>query len=252
MSISERTKKSMRELGLSENEIRSYLSLLKFEQMNANEISKKSNVPYSKVYEILLNLEQKGWVESDDSRPKNFKAKSPSLAIEDTKIRLESIHKKNENQILSELQPLYESKESLEKPEIWILRGENNITEKIGDTISKSKKEILIALPLISQSIAQRISPVLMYLESKGIKITILATEDSAKILKKFKKIAEIRARDKMFGGGIIADGKEVLLLLGSETEDGEPLAIGSEHLGLAKFAREYFEWLFKTSEKIN
>jgi hypothetical protein len=87
--------------------------------------------------------------------------------------------------------------------------------------------------------------------ESKGIKITILATEDSAKILKKFKKIAEIRVRDKMFGGGIIADGKEVLLLLGSETEDSEPLAICSEHLGLAKFAREYFEWLFKTSEKI-
>ena len=251
MSISERTKKSMREFGLSENEIRSYLSLLKFGHMNATEISKQSNVPYSKVYEILLNLEQKGWIESDDSRPKNFKAKPPSLAIEDTKIRLESIHKKNENQILSELQPLYESKESLEKPEIWILRGESNITDRIGDTISKSKKEILIALPLISRSIAQRISPVLMYLESKGIKITILATEDSAKILKKFKKIAEIRVRDKMFGGGIIADGKEVLLLLGSETEDSEPLAICSEHLGLAKFAREYFEWLFKTSEKI-
>jgi sugar-specific transcriptional regulator TrmB len=251
MSISERTKKSMREFGLSENEIRSYLSLLRFGQMNATEISKQSNVPYSKVYEILLNLEQKGWIESDDSRPKNFKAKSPSLAIEDTKIRLESTHKKNENQILSELQPLYESKESLEKPEIWILRGESNITDRIGDTISKSKKEILIALPLISRSIAQRISPVLMYLESKGIKITILATEDSAKILKKFKKIAEIRVRDKMFGGGIIADGKEVLLLLGSETEDSEPLAICSEHLGLAKFAREYFEWLFKTSEKI-
>jgi sugar-specific transcriptional regulator TrmB len=126
MSISERTKKSMREFGLSENEIRSYLSLLRFGQMNATEISKQSNVPYSKVYEILLNLEQKGWIESDDSRPKNFKAKSPSLAIEDTKIRLESTHKKNENQILSELQPLYESKESLEKPEIWILRGERN------------------------------------------------------------------------------------------------------------------------------
>jgi len=251
MSISERTKKSMHEFGLSENEIRSYLSLLKFGQMNATEISKQSNVPYSKVYEILLNLEQKGWIESDDNRPKNFKAKSPSMAIEDTKIRLESIHKKNENQILSELRPLYKSKESLEKPEIWILRGESNITEKIADTIGKSKKEILIALPLISQSIAKKISPVLMYLESKGIEITILATEESAKILKKFKKIAEIRARDKMFGGGIIADSKEVLLLLGSETEDGEPLAICSEHLGLAKFAREYFEWLFKTSEKI-
>ena len=126
-----------------------------------------------------------------------------------------------------------------------------NTNYKIGDTISKSKKEILIALPSISQSMAQRISPALTYLESKGITITILATEDSAKILKRFKKIAEIRARDKMFGGGIIADGREVLLLLGSETEDSEPLALCSEHLGLAKFAREYFEWLFKTSEKI-
>ena len=251
MAINEKTKKAMKKFGLAEYEIRSYICLLQHEEMIASDLSKSANAPYSKIYEVLTNLEEKGWIESDHSRPKRFKAKSPFIALESMKNRMEKNQKTNETQILSELQPLYESKESLEKPEIWIVRGENNIIERAIDTMSQSRKEILLALPRVSKSLSEKISPALIYLESRGIKVTILATKDSEKVLKKFYKMAEIRVRDKMFGGGIISDTKEVLLLLGSELDSSEALAICSEHLGLAKFAREYFEWLFKTSTKI-
>jgi hypothetical protein len=52
-----------------------------------------------------------------------------------------------------------------------------------------------------------------------------------------------------MFGGGIIADGREVILLLGQEGEEAVGLAIWSDHIGLAKFAKNYFEYLWADTE---
>ncbi len=251
MSISEKTKRAMRDFGLTDYETRIYLTLLRHEDMVASDISKIANVPYSKIYEMLSNLEKKGWIESNNSRPKNFRARSPYIALENIKSNLERIQKQKESQILGELQPLFENKESLERPEIWIVRGMNNIVERAKDTISRSRREILLALPFITQDLAEKISPILIYLKSRGINVTILASEASVKILQKFDNIAEIRIRDKMFGGGIISDSKEVLLLLGSDSNDSEALAICSMHVSLAKFAREYFEWLFNTSRRI-
>ncbi len=49
-----------------------------------------------------------------------------------------------------------------------------------------------------------------------------------------------------MFGGGIIADGKEAMLFLG---EDKPTLVIWSNHVGLVGFAREYFQFLWDSSE---
>jgi hypothetical protein len=50
-----------------------------------------------------------------------------------------------------------------------------------------------------------------------------------------------------MFGGGAIADGKEAMLFLG---EDKPTLVIWSNHLGLVRFAKEYFEYLWESSKK--
>jgi hypothetical protein len=50
-----------------------------------------------------------------------------------------------------------------------------------------------------------------------------------------------------MFGGGVIADGKEAMVFLG---EDKLSLVIWSNHVGLVGFAREYFQFLWDSSAK--
>ena len=62
----------------------------------------------------------------------------------------------------------------------------------------------------------------------------------------RLKTLGVVRFRDQMFGGGVISDKKEVLLLLGGETEGEDNLAIWSDHTGLARFARSYFEYLWR------
>ena len=85
MSISDKVRKSLEKIGLTSYEIRTYTALINSGELNASELSNKSGVPYSKIYEVLGTLEEKGWIGSDDSRPTKYIAKSPVTALESTK-----------------------------------------------------------------------------------------------------------------------------------------------------------------------
>jgi hypothetical protein len=77
------------------------------------------------------------------------------------------------------------------------------------------------------------------------VKLMVAGKKDDWLFLKKYSGLSELRIRDHMFGGGIIADGKEAMLLLG---EDKPSLVIWSNHVGLVGFAREYFQFLWDSS----
>ena len=64
MSINENTRSAMREMGLNAYEIDAYVALLEVGQMTAMEISRVAKVPYSKMYEVLNSLKEKGWIKS--------------------------------------------------------------------------------------------------------------------------------------------------------------------------------------------
>ena len=123
MSISDKSRKAMESLGLTSYETKVYLCLLEIGSMRASDISKKSGVPYSKIYEVLNSLEDKGWLETDSSRPQKFFPKSPLTALEAMRMRIENGIRDSESLIISELMPIYEKSGIREKPEIWVVRG---------------------------------------------------------------------------------------------------------------------------------
>jgi len=65
----------------------------------------------------------------------------------------------------------------------------------------------------------------------------------------KLGRHSEIRTRQTMYGGGLISDSREVVLLLGAGEQGGLPLAIWASHHGLASFAKDYFEFLWNSPE---
>ena len=176
MDLSDKSRKAMEDLGLTSYEIKVYMALLESGSMNASEMSKKSSVPYSKIYDVLNSLEEKGWIESNSSRPQKFFPKSPHTAIETTKMLLESRLKASETLVIAELTPLYEKTGVKERPEIWVVRGLYNIATKVMEIIETCQKELLIALPQISDNIARTMQPSLRVLSEKGVKITVLAS----------------------------------------------------------------------------
>ena len=131
MSISDKTRKALEKIGLTSYEIRTYTALLKSGELTASDLSQKSGVPYSKIYEVLGTLEEKGWIGSDDSRPTKYFAKSPSTGLETTKQKMDSDFKENNSVIVNELIPLYEKSGTSERPDIWFLSGTINIAANL-------------------------------------------------------------------------------------------------------------------------
>jgi len=245
--ISEEARRVLRELGLTDYETRSYLALLENGVLTASQVSENAEVPYSKIYETLTSLEKKGWVETQKGRPSRYYPKAPSEALVAMKLQLDEKVKTWEKTVLNELEPFYERREIREKPDIWILRGEFNTLAKLKEMVEKTKSELMVAAPILPKAVTDVATPLFSTLQSANVKVFFLVSREAKNWnLEKIADVAEVRVRDHMFGGGIIADGKEAMLFLG---EDKPTLVIWSNHLGLVQFAKEYFRYLWESSE---
>jgi len=255
MSISDKTRKSLEKIGLTSYEIKTFSALLKTGELTASDLSQKSGVPYSKIYEVLGTLEEKSWIGSDDSRPTKYFAKSPSTGLETTKQKIENDFLQNQNIILNELVPLYEKSGISEKPDIWVLSGAINITAKILEMVDACRNEVLIALPEAGEELVRQALPKLRSLHDKGVDITILTSDKIDKeSVTAIKRVATVKIKKGLFGGGIISDKRYVVILLGPETVgegSTDIVAIWADHAGLAGFARQYFEYLLKDSKEV-
>jgi len=248
--ISETTRRALKDFGLTEYEVKAYIALVESGPMAASQLSTNASIPYSKIYEILGNLERKGWVESEQGRPSKYFPKPPSTALESSRVRMENSLKSSQTEAMSELQPLYEKKGVQERPDIWIVRGQDNILDRIKETLGRTKRELLVAIPIVPESVISMAAPLISLMNNRGIKVSIMVPRLSSKdVIKKLKGLAEIRVREQMFGGGIISDSSEIIILLGEEPEKGLTLAISSDHVGLVKFGKSYFESLWENSK---
>jgi sugar-specific transcriptional regulator TrmB len=246
VALSGNTREILREMGLNAYEVDAYIELLEGGKMTAMEISRETSVPYSKIYQVLNSLKEKGWIKSSESRPFKYFPVPPLEAVSFTKLRLEDRYLSWEQQVAETLQPLYEKRELVERPDILILHGQLAVITKLGEVLKKATKEIMIAAPEFAKNILMSTELPLDSLKSMvGIKLLVAGEKEDWQFLKQFNAVSELRIRDHMFGGGIIADGKEAMLLLG---EENPSLIIWSNHLGLVRFAREYFQFLWDSS----
>ena len=248
--VSEDAKKVLHEVGLTEYETKAYLILLERGVMTASEVSEHGGVPYSKVYETLNSLERKGWVEVERGRPSRYFPKAPSEALEAARLRLEDMVGGWKHVVLGELQPLYEQRELMEKPDMWILRGEFSVMAKLREMLDVVKSELLIAVPPFAKRFVDASVSMLGQVRDSGVRVRVMVAGKWTE--KELAMLGDARVRDNLFGGGVIVDGKEALLFLGeADTKRSYSglLVIWSNHIGLVKFAREYFQLLWDTAK---
>ncbi|MEM1767688.1 MAG: helix-turn-helix domain-containing protein [Candidatus Bathyarchaeia archaeon] len=238
----------LKKIGLTEYEAGAYLLLLEKGALTAKQISYGAQIPYSKVYQVIKNLEQKGWIETIKKRPSKYFPKSPKIALMMAKKALENEWLSIERTLLDELSPLYEKLQTREKYDIWILRGLSNILPKIKEMIKNAGSEMLIALPSIKEDLLIELLRALESINIKRLKIRFMVSMGMSEyVYVTLGKIGEVKLKSKMFGGGVITDSGEVMLVVGDEK--GEITAIWSDHPGLAWLAKDYFNYLWKEPE---
>lgn len=91
------TERELRDLGLTKYEASAYSTLLKEGVSGAQELSRKSEIPVGKIYEVLSNLNNMGLVEFQRSRPRQYRAVKPTIA-------LNNLYSKKEEESRNELE----------------------------------------------------------------------------------------------------------------------------------------------------
>lgn len=246
-SIGEKAKSVLKDMGLTEYEIRAYLYLLGSGLSTASQLSENAKIPYSKVYEVLNSLERKGWVRSQENRPKLYYPKSPREALEETIVWMENKIKSWQRTILSELQPIYERRGIREKPDIWIFRSELDAIAKLKEMISNAEREILIAAPKLAFPLIGAISSTLKKFDVSRVRMLIMVSGDINNLTSDLRLLGEVRFKDEMFGGGVIVDGREVMLILG---ESKPSMMLWSNHIDLVRFAKDYFRRIWESASE--
>ena len=113
-----------------------------------------------------------------------------------------------------------------------------------------ARNELMIAVPSFARSFVDASVSVLGQVRNSGVNVKIMVTGEWTE--KQLALLGGTRFRDNLFGGGVIVDGKEALLFLGeADTQRSYSglLVIWSNHIGLVKFAREYFQLLWDTAK---
>ncbi len=223
--------------------------LLTKNPLTAKEISGEANVPHSKIYTVLKKLLEKGFVRETGDRPARFYPVHPRESLRKQRLRIEEETRRAEETVLRELQPIFERTEVREKPEIWIIRGKENILSKIKSLCLKSRSEFLLALPQVPRDMVEEILRIVKkFVVERDILPKIMTTEENYMLINELDVRGEIKTRDIFFGGGLIVDGKEALLLL-SEAKLEDLIGIWSRHIGLTVLARDYFIYLWGKGE---
>ena len=84
-------------LELTKYETEVYLALLKYGPQNYKEITKRSGVPYGKIYYTLTALTKKGWIQSIHKRPRIFHVTNPEEVLQNHLARIQKqIHELEE------------------------------------------------------------------------------------------------------------------------------------------------------------
>lgn len=203
--------RELRDLGLTKYEASAYSTLLKEGVKGAQELSRKSEIPVGKIYEVLSNLNNMGLVEFQRSRPRQYRAVKPTIALnnlyskkeEESKNELENFKLK-----VSELETKLSDITQPDHTEIqfWsTLIGEEDIIKNIKNMLDETEKEIVHVKPGKIAKLFEKkkgIDPTtfiptvideFIKAAEKGIKIRTIVPEEifSIGLKKKFKQIQD-------------------------------------------------------------
>jgi sugar-specific transcriptional regulator TrmB len=111
--LSETLVNLFKEYGLKEYEAKAYVSLLFSRELTASELSRVSEIPQPRIYDVLNSLKLKGLVEIRQERPQKFRAVDPKIALQilsnDLLARLSNVRQT----IFSEIEKLKPQDQSL-------------------------------------------------------------------------------------------------------------------------------------------
>ena len=199
-------------IGLTMYEAQAYVTLTSLISASAVEVSEKSGIPRSKIYDVLKKLNEKDFIEIEDGRPLTYNVKSPVEVLSREK---EKINSKIDDGI-SRLTNVYENGMSQVQAPIWRIYGVEKIINQEVEIIQRSKTSINMRIGFLFENEAEAL--IKAFKSNRNLKVNILASpicyinDEEVNIIKTFKDAGiNIQKADIPFVKVLISDSKEMM-----------------------------------------
>ena len=225
---------SLRQLGLSLNESKAYLSLLEKSGITAYEMSKNAGVPPSKIYDSLSKLLAKGFISIVKS------GHAPTyVAIDPAKIldRYQKDYNRTLEMLKKRLGEIRQNPEAFNQY-IWHLGERAQILDKIREIVEGSQEMIYLSIwqeelqeveEVFREAAKRKVRMAIVLYGSRAIDFGVVYNHSLEDIL--LREMGERRL-------ALAADDK--IVLLGHFSNEGKAFATWSLNRGMVNLAKDY------------
>jgi sugar-specific transcriptional regulator TrmB len=260
----------LRRVGLTSYESEAYLALLQRREMTAEEISKMTSVPITRVYGTLEQLMRKGFARIVESRPKKFHAISPEKARREYLTHLRRNFETNlltMEETMGDLQrqvdPIYvESHLQVKAEELLEPLEDLRVMEKrTSDYVQEASQEILISTALFSW--LPKLKTQLGNALARGVSVKILVQLADSQVKRHLDVLRDLGAQIRDTPDpwhpvrGTLIDVKDLIFVIWAAEEaerHWNPIVYTPNHTknpGLIRVFRESFLYRWSNSKRI-
>lgn len=203
---------TLKGIGLTMYEAQAYVTLTSLIQASADEVSKSSGIPRSKIYDVLKKLSEKDFIEIEDGRPLTYVVKSPVEVLSREKEKIDS----QIEDVIVRLTNIYENGMSQVQAPIWRIYGVEKIINQELEIIQRAKNTINMRIGFLFEGEGEAL--IKAFKKRRNLKVNILASptcyinNEEINIIKMFKdQNINIQKADIPFVKVLISDSKEMM-----------------------------------------
>ncbi len=237
---------NLKELGMKEYEAKVYVTLIQKGPSTAQQVSKASGVPYSRIYDVLKELESRDWVLRTEEKPVVFKARHEEHAIGGLKDNLVQKSQK----VMKDFKTIKASQVETQKVEVLVLRDWKSILSAMRDNLYDVERSIA---SMIGFEHPEYTNDFLLRARKADADVKILMREDLNMDMGLESLLEHMMIKTVPFAPKVWAiwfDWTILLAILPSITEEGEVdpqkvLGLSFRDRNMGTWAKQIFESLF-------
>lgn len=262
--MSEKIREIFENLEFTEYQSRIMSALIKNNEMTAQEISRESGVPYTKIYSVLGSLENRDYIKSNLERPKKYSTFPPEILCKKIKENKKKELKSLEEYLDSSMDRLKRefSDDEFEDVPIWLCSSRDSLwDEMLSSLVLKAEDEVSIVCYTLWKDLANSEDFLNAFeeLKNNGTRVRIVlprqkASEGEEELSRLRESGVDIRGvdEDEIFYSLVVTDKEKCGLPAKEEiqTKANRALRVNNELLANALYI--YFKNLWKKGDRID
>jgi sugar-specific transcriptional regulator TrmB len=264
LAVEDKDVAALQRLGLTEYESRIYLVLIRMGPVKASEVSFFGQVPRTKTYGAIKELERKGLLRIMPGKPDVYIPSSPNEVLTPLVTKLRRDVGDSES-IIHDLTVAYESNKYVKRDapkeagEFWQIEGRQNLYNKLNQILSDARKSIYYSTSARGLIRAYKShSEILERARSHDVVVRVLTSisTENRGVAEQLSQALEVKQLDESLGKFFVSVDSRELVIVESKPDDlrmdrGSDSAIWTTNKLIVELHERLFEQIWKSLPRL-